>query len=307
MMLSAKWKKRFRNSWEFYVFLIIPVLILILFDYIPMAGVQIAFRRFTPSGGIWGSEWVGLRYFTRFFQSYQLGRIIPNTLRLSIYGLIAGFPIPIIFALMLNVMKNGRTKKIVQTVTYMPHFISTVVVVGMLFRVVSPVNGIYAHIINLFSLPRVDLLARPGFFPHLYVWSGVWQGFGWGSIIYLAALSGVSSELHEAAEIDGASRFQRVIHIDFPAILPTATILLILSTRSIMSVGFEKVYLMQNDMNLRMSEVISTYVYKVGLGSGGLSDFSYGTAIGLFNSLVNLAILLIVNAIAKKVGETSLW
>ncbi|GHT56286.1 sugar ABC transporter permease [Spirochaetia bacterium] len=301
------WKKRFHDSWEFYVFLIIPLAYLFIFVYIPMAGVQIAFRHFTPRGGIWGSEWVGLRNFIKFFQSYQFRRVLPNTLRLSIYGLAAGFPVPIIFALLLNVMNNGKAKKIVQTVTYMPHFISTVVMVGMLIRLCSPVNGLYGHIIRLFNLSNVDILAKPDFFPHLYVWSGIWQGFGWGSIIYLAALSGVSSELHEAAEIDGANRFQRVIHIDFPAILPTATILLILEAGGIMGVGFEKAFLMQNEMNLRTSEIISTYVYKVGLASGGFSDFSYSTAIGLFNSVVNLILLIIVNAAARRISETSLW
>jgi putative aldouronate transport system permease protein len=306
-MTRKQLKKRLRDSWEFYVFLIIPLVYLILFVYVPMAGVQIAFRRFTPIGGIWGSEWVGLKNFIKFFQSYQLKRIIPNTLRISIYSLAAGFPIPIIFALLLNVMKNGRTKKLIQTVTYIPHFISTVVLVGMIYRILSPVNGIYAHIVRLFDLKTVDLAAQPNVFSHLYVWSGIWQGFGWSSIIYLAALAGVSSELHEAAEIDGANRFQRVIHIDFPAIIPTATILLILGCGSIMSVGFEKIYLMQNDMNLRTSEVISTYVYKIGLGSGGLSDFSYATAIGLFNSVISLIMVGGVNALTGKLGETSLW
>ena len=308
-MIGTRWKKRLKDSWEFYVFLLIPLLYLLLFIYVPMTGVQIAFKRFTPIGGIWGSEWVGLRNFTRFFTSYQLKRILPNTLRISLYALLAGFPIPIIFALLLNVMKNGRTKKLIQTVTYMPHFISTVVLVGMIIRICSPVNGLYAHIIRLFNLRHMDLMAQPEIFPHLYVWSGIWQHFGWSSIIYLAALSGVNSELHEAAEIDGANRFQRVINIDFPAILPTATILLILGCGSIMSVGFEKVFLMQNELNLRTSEVISTYVYKTGLGSGsgGRSDFSYATAIGLFNSAINLIMVGGVNALTRRMSDTSLW
>jgi putative aldouronate transport system permease protein len=303
----GKWRKRLISSWEYYVFLAIPLMYLILFVYIPMAGVQIAFRRYTFMGGIWGSEWVGLKNILKFFQSYQFRRVLPNTLRLSIYALLAGFPIPIIFALLLNVMTNGRLKKVVQTVTYMPHFISTVVLVGMVIRFCSPINGIYGQIINLFHLKGTDILAQPGAFPHLYVWSGVWQNFGWSSIIYLAALAGVSAELHEAAEIDGASRFQRIIHIDLPSILPTATILLILGFGQIMGVGFEKVFLMQNSLNLRTSEVISTYVYKVGLGSGGLSDYSYATAIGLFNSVVNLIMAGGVNAITRRLSDTSLW
>ena len=303
----VKWKKRLINSWEYYIFLIIPLIYLVLFAYIPMTGAQIAFRRFTPLGGIWGSEWVGLKNFIKFFQSYQFNRVVPNTLRLSIYSLIAGFPVPIVFALLLNMMNNGKLKKTIQTVTYIPHFISTVVLVGMLIRFCSPVNGVYSIIIKLFNLKGTDILAQPNFFPHLYVWSGVWQNFGWSSIIYLAALAGVSSELHEAAEIDGASRFQRVIHIDFPSILPTATILLILGFGQIMSVGFEKVFLMQNSLNLRTSEVISTYVYKVGIASSGISDYSYATAIGLFNSVINLFMAGGVNALTRSMSETSLW
>jgi putative aldouronate transport system permease protein len=303
----GKWRKRLINSWEYYVFLAIPLIYLILFVYIPMAGVQIAFRRYTPLGGIWGSEWVGMRNILKFFQSYQFKRVLPNTLRLSIYALIAGFPIPIIFALLLNVMNNGRLKKVIQTITYMPHFISTVVLVGMLVRFCSPVNGLYGQLIDLFNLKGTDILAQPGAFPHLYVWSGVWQHFGWSSIIYLAALAGVSAELHEAAEIDGAGRFRRMIHIDFPSILPTAAILLILGFGQIMGIGFEKVFLMQNSLNLRTSEVISTYVYKIGLGSGGLSDYSYATAIDLFNSLVNLIMAGGVNALTRRLGDTSLW
>jgi putative aldouronate transport system permease protein len=303
----GKWKKRLINSWEYYLFLVIPLMYLILFVYIPMAGVQIAFRRYTPLGGVWGSEWVGIRNIVKFFQSYQFKRVLPNTLRLSLYSLAAGFPIPLIFALFLNVMRNGRLKKVVQTITYMPHFISTVVLVGMLVRFLSPVNGIYGQLINLFHLKGTDILAQPGAFPHLYVWSEVWQHFGWSSIIYLAALAGVSAELHEAAEIDGASRFQRMIHIDLPSILPTAAVLLILGFGQVMGIGFEKVFLMQNSLNLRTSEVISTYVYKIGLGSGGLSDYSYATAIGLFNSVVNLLMAGGVNAVTRRLSDTGLW
>jgi len=303
----GKWKKRLINSWEYYVFLAIPLTYLILFAYIPMAGAQIAFRHFTPIGGIWGSQWVGLKNIIKFFQSYQFARVVPNTLRVSIYALLAGFPIPIFFALLLNLMNNGKLKKTIQTVTYIPHFISTVVLVGMLVRFCSPINGVYGQLIKLFNLHGIDILAQPGAFPHLYVWSGVWQNFGWSSIIYLAALAGVSSELHEAAEIDGASRFQRVIHIDFPSILPTATILLILGFGQIMGVGFEKVFLMQNSLNLRTSEVISTYVYKVGIASAGMNDYSYATAIGLFNSVINLIMAGGVNALTRRMSETSLW
>lgn len=305
--MNARFLRRLRESAPYYLFLLIPLIYIIVFAYVPMAGVQIAFRKYGPRTGIWGSPWVGLRYFEKFFSSYKFFDILKNTLSLSVYQMAAGFPIPIVFALLLNVMRNERYKKVIQTITYMPHFISIVVLVGMVNRMLSPINGIYALLINTFGIPRVDILANPDAFSHIYVWSGVWQAFGWNSIVYLAALTAVSPELHEAAEIDGASRWQRVLHVDLPAILPTATIMLILRFGQIMSVGFEKVYLLQNDMNLRTSEIISTYVYKIGIGSGGLSDYSYATAIGLFNSVINLILVTSVNAIARKMGETSLW
>lgn len=299
--------KQARRCWQLYLFLLIPLVHLIVFHYVPMAGVQIAFRKFTYNGGIWNSPWVGLANFEKFFKSYQFKRVLPNTLRLSIYSLVAGFPFPIILALCLNAMNNLRYKKFIQTVTYIPHFISTVVLVGMIFRVFNPRIGIYGMAVHWLTgeYPR-DILGSAGIFPHLYVWSGIWQNMGWGTIIYIAALSSVDMELHEAAQIDGASRLQRVRYIDFPSILPTAVILLIMDAGRVMSVGFEKVYLMQNNLNLSRSEVISTYVYKVGVGSGG-GDFSYATAIGLFNSVVNMTVLVLVNTISRKISETSLW
>jgi putative aldouronate transport system permease protein len=272
-----------------------------------MLGVQIAFKRFRSSLGIWGSEWIGFTHFIRFFQSYQFGRVISNTVLLSVYSLIAGFPLPIIFALLLNTITHQNTKKVVQTVTYLPYFISTVVLVGMMFQVLDPRIGIYGKFVYALTDTRAsDLFGRAGNFRHIFVWSGVWQSMGWNSIIYLAALSAVSPELHEAGRIDGMSRFMRIVYIDFPAILPTATILLILNFGGIMSVGFEKVWLMQNNLNLSTSEVISTYVYKIGLITGG-GDFSYATAIGLFNSVVNLILLVVFNKICKRIGGTSLW
>ena len=300
-------KKQLRQCWQLYLFLLIPVVYILLFHYVPMFGVQIAFRKFSFTGGIWNSPWVGMANFQKFFQSYQFRRVLPNTLRISIYSLVAGFPFPIILALGLNAMRNQGYKKAIQTITYIPHFISTVVLVGMIFRVFNPRIGLYGIFGTLLTgeQPR-DILGMAIAFPHMYVWSGIWQNMGWGTIIYIAALSGVDTELHEAAQIDGASRFQRIRFIDFPSILPTAVILLILNTGHIMSVGFEKVYLMQNSLNLSTSEVISTYVYKVGIASGG-GDFSYATAIGLFNSAVNMLVLVSVNAISKAVGETSLW
>ena len=297
-----------RSCWELYVFLLIPVAWVIVFCYFPMAGVQIAFRKFSLSQGLWNSPWVGIYQFAKFFRSPQLMRILPNTILVSFYSLIAGFPLPIIFALGLNILTAYRYKKFVQTITYVPHFISTVVLVGILFRVFHSRTGLYGVVYQALTNEQPqDLFGKASAFRHLYVWSGIWQNLGWSSIIYVAALSNVSMDLHEAAQIDGASRLQRVIHIDLPTILPTATIMLILNAGSIMNVGFEKTYLLQNDLNLVRSEVISTYVYKVGISSVTTSDYSYSTAISLFNSIVNMLMLLFVNFISRRISETSLW
>jgi putative aldouronate transport system permease protein len=272
-----------------------------------MLGIQLAFKRFSIRQGIFGSPWVGLDHFKRFFASYQFKRIIINTLRISIYHLFAGFPIPIIFALLLNTMRAEKFKKVLQMITYIPFFISTVVLVGMLFQIFNPRMGIYGVLYTMITRKEApDILSSPYSFPHLYVWSGIWQGMGFSSIIYVAALAAVDPEQHEAALIDGATRLQRVFYIDFPALLPTITIMLILAMGGIMSVGFEKVYLMQLDLNLRTSEIISTYVYKTGLASGN-GDFSYATAIGVFNSLVNFILLVSVNTVVKKISNSSLF
>ena len=301
--------RRAQRYWQVYLFLLLPILYLILFCYWPMTGLQIAFKKFSLADGIWGSPFVGLRQFDRFFRSYEFSRVLKNTLVISGYGILASFPIPIVFALMLNSIRQGKFSKCVQTITYIPHFISTVVLVGKILQIFNSRVGLYGVIYNAVtgSIPS-DLLANPSAFPHLYVLSGIWQNFGWDSIIYIAALTGISQELHEAAELDGASRFKRLLHIDLPGILPTITIMLILNTGRIMSVGFEKVYLMQNNLNLSASEVISTYVYKIGMGVGSaVPDYSYSTAIGLFNSVINLILICTVNAISRKLSETSLW
>lgn len=308
--LSAKRRNRLRlvrRSWQLYLFLLLPVVYLIVFKYIPMAGIQIAFRQYSARLGIWGSKWVGMKQFDKFFNSYQFERVFFNTLKLSFYSLIAGFPLPVILALMLNSMRFRHYRSFVENVIYMPHFISTVVMVGIIAQVFNTRIGLFAMLCRAMGIADVpDLLASAAAFPHMYVWSGIWQSTGWGTVIYMAALAGVDPEQHEAAVIDGASRFQRVRYIDLPAILPTITITLILRCGSLMGIGFDKVYLMQNDLNLRASEVISTYVYKVGLAAGG-GDFSYATAIGLFNSVINMAMLATVNLISRKVGDTSLW
>lgn len=301
--------RRILNKWQLYAFLLLPVIWLLIFDYWPMYGAQIAFRKFNFRDGITGSEWVGLDNFARFIQSYQFRRVIVNTLRVSLYSIIIGFPIPIIFALVLNSCRREKFKKVITTITYMPHFISVVVLVGLLMQLINPRTGLYGIIYSMFNNGAYpsDLMGNPSAFPHLYIWSGIWQDFGWGSIIYTAALSNVSPDLHEAAQIDGAGRFKRMIHVDLPCIVPTATIMLIMRCGKIMTVGYQKVLLMQNTLNLSTSELISTYVYKVGLENMSMSNFSYATSIDLFNSVINLILILIVNTFARKVGDNSLW
>lgn len=297
---------RFKKHWQLYLFMALPLIYLLVFKYYPMLGAQIAFKDFRPQYGIWGSEWVGFKNFQKFFSSYQFLRVMENTLVISFYSLIANFPIPIILALMLNSLRSKKYKNVVETIAYIPHFISTVVLVGMMMQMFNPHIGVLGAVYRVvFGADAPDMFGNPAIFPHLYVWSGVWQNTGWGTIIYTAALAGVDPELHEAAEIDGASRFQRILYIDLPSIMPTVTIMLILNAGNIMSVGFEKVYLMQSDLNLRSSEIISTYVYKVSFVQG--SDFAYAGAIGLFNSVINMALLVTVNTIAGKISENSLW
>lgn len=305
-MKNSKFKT-ILSKWQLFVFLIVPVAYIIIFSYIPMMGIQIAFKDFTARGGIWGSEWVGFKHFENFFTSYQFSRVIKNTLTLSLYSLIVGFPIPIILALMLNATRNQKYKKIVQTVTYLPHFISMVVLVGMITQFLNPRIGFIPQFLStVFGGEPTNFMASPEAFPHIYVWSGIWQSVGWNSIIYMAALAGTDIQLHEAAEIDGASRFKRVLYIDLPVIIPTAVILLILNSGQIMNVGFEKVFLMQNNLNISTSEVISTYVYDIGLASSR-ANFSYATAIGLFNSVINFILIITVNTVSKKATEQSLW
>lgn len=306
--MLKKLRMKYAPYWQLYVFLLLPVAYILIFAYWPMFGLQIAFKKFSIVTGIWDSPWVGLKNFTKFFNAYQFTNIMYNTLSLSIYAILAAFPFPILFALMLNTIEHEKLKKTVQTITYMPHFISTVVIVAMLMQLFHPMNGLYGKLMQaLTGQMPADLFAQPSAFPHLYVWSGVWQGFGYNSIIYLAALTNVSPDLHEAAEVDGASRLQRLIHVDFPALLPTITIMLILRMGAIMSIGFEKTYLMQNSLNLSRSEIISTFVYKKGLASGAANDYSYSAAVGMFNSVVNLVLIVGVNWISRKISENSLW
>lgn len=300
---------RIARNWVLYLFLAPAVTYIILFNYVPMYGVLIAFKDFKPSMGILGSPWSqsnGLHHFIRFFSLPKFWLILRNTLTLSLYSLVAGFPLPIALALLLNSTKNAKLKKTTQLITYAPHFISVVIIVGMINILFAPSAGIFSHILNTLGIidGTLNVLLSNAAFPHLYVWTGVWQGIGWSSIIYIASLSGVSAEMHEAAIVDGATRFQRILKIDLPAIMPTMVIQLILSCGGIMSVGFEKAFLMQNSMNLEASEIISTYVYKMGLVNG---EFSFSAAVGLFNSVINLILLLLVNRAARALSDTSLF
>ena len=299
-------KKNVLPRWQLYLLLLFPIMHLLIFSYYPMMGAQIAFRKYDLMLGMWRSPWAGFYQFTRFFNMPSFGQIIQNTIFLSLYGMVVGFPLPVMLALILNAFPFLKIKKTFQTVSYMPHFISVAVVVGMMMQILSPRVGGVGNIYYLITGDLMpNLFGRAANFRHLFVWSTVWQGMGWSSIIYIAALSSVDPEMHEAAQIDGASRFKRVMHIDLPCLMPTITIMLILACGAIMNVGFERAFLMQNNLNLSRSEVIATYVYKVGLVMG-TGDFSFATAIGLFNSVINFVMLLTVNFIAKKVGDYSL-
>jgi putative aldouronate transport system permease protein len=302
-----RFKRDYLPRWQLYLFLLVPIVYMLIFCYYPMAGIQIAFKKFNLTQGVWGSPWVGLRQFARFFYIPNLRSILFNTVFLAFYGILAGMPMPILLALVLNAFPHRRYRKLIQSVSYMPHFISTTVIVGMLMQLFNPRVGAVGVLYSLlFGKMMPDPFGQAALFPHFYTWSGIWQGVGWGSIIYIAALSAVDPELHESAEMDGASRFQRVIHLDFPCILPTVVIMMILSAGSLLNVGFDKVFLMQNRLNISRSEVISTYVYKVGLVNDG-GDFSFSTAVDILNSAVNFTLLSLVNFIAKKVSGTSLW
>ncbi len=299
-------KKTWRNivmSWRLYV-LILPALIYVfIFSYIPMYGIQLAFKNYRTNLGIWGSPWVGLKHFIRFVQFPNFWKIIRNTLSLSLYSLLT-FPCSVIFALLINELNHRTFKRIVQMVSYAPYFISTVVICSMLTLFLNRETGVLTDLFVLFGMQRTDLLTNSSAFPSIYVWSGVWQGLGWSTIIYLSALSSVSQEMIEAATIDGANHIQIITHINIPVIMPTIVIMLILSCCCILSVGFEKVFLLQNPLNLDRSQIISTYVYEVGIAGG---QFSYSAAIGLFNTVVNLVLISLVNQIARRFSGISIW
>ncbi len=297
---------RMRRRWQLYLLLLVPLAYIIVFSYIPMLGTQIAFRDYTAAGGIWNSEWIGLENFVRFFNSYQFERLIVNTLTLGLYLLVVGFPIPIIVALSLHQVRAIWFKKTVQMVTYAPHFISTVVMVGLILQLLNPRFGVLAQLTTALGLPPISIMSRPELYQSIFVWSDIWQHMGFAAIIYLAALTTIDPALHEAAVVDGASKLQRIRHIDIPGILPIATMLLILNFGNFINIGFEKVLLLQNPINTSVSEILDTFVYKVGLASPTL-DFSYATAIGLFKSVIALGMVAIANYSVKRLGQESLW
>jgi putative aldouronate transport system permease protein len=292
------------NRDKYLLLLILPIIVYyIIFHYIPMYGVIIAFKNFKPLKGILGSAWVGFDYFLQFFNSAYFYRILKNTVLISLYSLLWGFPVPILFALLLNELREGLFKRAVQTISYLPHFISIVVIAGMITSFTS-LSGIINTLIGLFGIKPINFLSESEWFRTIYVSSGVWQSFGWNSIIYLAAIAGIDPQLYEAAEMDGANRWQKMRHITLPGILPTVIILLILNIGNLMDVGFEKINLLYNPATYETADVISTFVYRQGIQQ---ANYSYSTAIGLFNNVINLILLVIVNRLSRKLTETSLW
>lgn len=302
-LLQRLWKD-IKKNYILYLMVAPVVVFFIIFHYWPLYGIQIAFKNYVPKLGFWDSPWVGLDHFKRFFSAYNFGTLIGNTLKLSLYSLLASFPIPVLFALLINYLPGKRFRKLVQTISYAPNFISMVVLCGMVKIFFFPQTGIINQIITAFGGESVDFLSNPKYYRSLFVWSGVWQTMGFSAIMYISALSGVDYGMHEAAIIDGATKWQRIRYIDLPSIMPTVVIMLIFALSGIMGVDSQKSLLLQNSLNLPVSDVLSTYVYRVGLLS---SDYGYSTAVGLFNSVCSVTLLLISNAIVKKITSIGLW
>ncbi len=296
-------QKRLAESWQWYVLLLPALVYILIFEYFPIYGLQIAFRDFRPSKGFTGSEWVGLKHFIRFISYPEFKKLFGNTLSITLYSLCT-FPCAIIFALLLNEMRNLKLKKTAQMLTYAPHFLSEVVVCSLVMMMLDRANGPVNSVITLLGGERIHFMARPEYFSSIYVWSGVWQNLGWSSILYISALASISPELIEAAKIDGANRLQIIRHVNLPGILPTIAITFIMQTGSLLSVGYSKIFLLQNDLNLDASQVISTYVYNIGLLQ---AQYSYSSAIGLFNNIANILVLLLSNKIVKAVTDTGLF
>ena len=303
--MKRKRRVLLKKEWQLWVMILPALAYILIFCYGPMYGIQLAFRKYDFSKGLTGGDWVGLKYFIQYFESPMFGTTMKNTFVISFFTLVCGFPIPILLAIVINSLRQNKLKRVVQTAVYMPYFISTVVMVAILQILLSPTTGVISGLLkDLHLIPRsVNLLGTPGAFVPVYVLSGVWQSAGWNSIIFIAALSAVDGQLYDAARVDGASRWQQVIHVELPALVPTIVILLIMNMGRILSVGFEKVFLMQNDLNLSVSEVISTYVFNIGVQSG---QFSFGSAVGLFNTIINFAFLMMANWRSKKTADISL-
>ncbi|MEK3722540.1 MULTISPECIES: sugar ABC transporter permease [unclassified Paenibacillus] len=295
-------RRKISKNWQLYLFLLPAFIYFLVFHYIPIYGVQIAFKNYIASKGIWGSPWIGFDHFDRFFRSYYFWQLVGNTVLINLYQLVL-FPVSIIVALSIHELKHAAFKRFVQLVTYTPHFISVVVISGMILSFLSPTTGIVNVFVRAFGGESIAFLTEPGWFKSVFVLSGEWQNLGWGAIIYLAALSGINPELHEAAQIDGATRVQRIFAINIPGIMPTIIILFILNLGSFMNVGFEKIYLLQNPLNMNASDVIQTHVYRNGLLQ---AQYSYTAAIGLFNNVINFSVLLLFNQLARRSGN-SLW
>ena len=301
----SDWKKALKRDYDVYLLILPVVVFFIIFSYIPMYGVQIAFKNYSPAQGFAGSPWVGLTHLTRFINSLYFGRVIKNTLLMSVYSLIISIPAPVILALLFNEIRTRRLKVTMQAISYAPNFISTVVMVSMIVMFLTPQTGFLDAILRMFGYSAdQSILNNPDAFYHIYVWTGVWQGMGWSSVIYSAAIEGVPVDMYEAARLDGASKLKQIWYITIPSISPTIIILAIMAIGNVLNIGYEKVFLMQNSLNQTASEIISTYVYKSGLQQ---AQYSFSTMVGLFNNVINFAILVAANAIAKRVSETSLW
>jgi putative aldouronate transport system permease protein len=301
-----KAKKSFRRHWQLYLVMLPALVYFFVFKYIPIANAVLAFKEYNVVKGIWGSPWVGFKYFDLFFKNPVFWTLIKNTLGLSVYSLVVGFPIPIILAICLNEIRDGFFRRFTQLITYAPYFISTVIIVSMMILVLSPRLGFINIGLQALGLQPINFLGVPSMFAGIFAWSGVWQFSGYAAVIYLAALSGIDPQLHDAAKVDGASRIQKIRHVDLPGIMPVILVILILNVGNLLSVSFEKVFLLQNPLNLATSEVISTYVYKVGLLN---ANYSFATAVGLFNSVVGMILLVLVNTLAKRTSDSGagLW
>ena len=294
-----------KKDWQLWAMILPALAYIIIFCYVPMYGIQLAFRKYDFSKGLTGGDWVGFKYFIQYFESPMFWTTLRNTFVISFFTLVCGFPAPILLALVVNSLRQKKLRRVVQTAVYMPYFISTVVMVAILQILLSPSTGVVSNLLkSLHIIPQsINLLGTPSAFVPVYVLSGIWQSAGWNSIIFIAALTSVDGQLYDAAKVDGANRWQQVIHVELPAIVPTIVILLIMNMGRVLSVGFEKVFLMQNDLNLSVSEVISTYVFNIGVQSG---QFSFGSAVGLFNTVINFAFLMIANMVSKKAADISL-